>query len=97
MSAHDNESHHIVPYKVYVYIWAALVILTGLTVSASYANLGHVAILTAILIATAKAGLVLLYFMHIRFEKPIFTVMILATLVTYGIFIGLTFTDYFYR
>ena len=97
MSAHDNETHHIVPYKVYGYIWAALVILTGITVGASYANLGHVAIITAILIATVKATLVLMYFMHIRFEKPIFTVMILATLVTYGIFIGLTFTDYFYR
>jgi cytochrome c oxidase subunit 4 len=97
MSAHDNETHHMVPYKVYVYIWAALVILTGITVGASYMQLGHVAIFTAILIATVKAGLVLMYFMHIRFEKPIFTVMILATLAAYGIFIGLTFTDYFYR
>ncbi len=97
MSAHGNETHHIVPYKVYVYIWAALVILTGITVGASYANLSHVAILTAILIATVKGSLVLMYFMHIRFERPIFTVMILATLITYGIFVGLTFTDYFYR
>jgi cytochrome c oxidase subunit 4 len=97
MSAHGNETHHIVPYKVYVYVWAALVILTGITVGASYANLAHVAILTAILIATVKGSLVLMYFMHIRFERPIFLVMILATLITYGIFIGLTFTDYFYR
>ena len=55
------------------------------------------AIFAAILIATVKSTLVLLYFMHIRFEKPIFTVMILVLLVTYGIFIGLTFTDYSYR
>jgi hypothetical protein len=35
--------------------------------------------------------------MHIRFEKPMYGVMILVVLVTYGIFIGLTFADYFYR
>jgi cytochrome c oxidase subunit 4 len=49
------------------------------------------------LIATVKAGLVLLYFMHLRYEKPLFAIMILVVLVTYGIFIALTFSDYFYR
>jgi hypothetical protein len=35
--------------------------------------------------------------MHIRYDKLIFTFMILAVLVTYAIFIGLTFADYSYR
>ena len=96
MATHEEKTHRI-PYKVYVYVWLALVILTGITVSASYTHLGHVAIFTALLIATVKGTLLLLYFMHIRFEKPIFLAMILAVLLTYSIFVGLTFTDYLYR
>jgi cytochrome c oxidase subunit 4 len=93
----QNEKTHWVPYRVYVSVWAALVILTGITVGACYADLGHMAVFTAVLIATVKSCLVLLYFMHIRFEKPIFAVMVLAALVIYGIFIILTFADYYYR
>ena len=92
-----QQQPHLVPYRTYAWVWVALVAMTGLTVGAKYANLQHVAILAAILIATVKAGLVLLYFMHVRFERPIFTVMILVALATYGVFIGLTFTDYSFR
>jgi len=94
---HSAREQHLVPYHVYFWVWIGLLACTGLTVSAKYADLNHVAIFTALLIATVKAMLVTLYFMHIRFEKPLFFVMIAVTLVTYGIFIGLTFTDYPYR
>ncbi len=97
MQARDHEEHYVVPYSLYVSIWAALIVLTAITVSVSYVDMKHVAILTAVLIATVKASLVVLYFMHIRFERPIYGVMIVAVLITYGIFIGLTFSDYFYR
>ncbi|MCP4654406.1 MAG: cytochrome-c oxidase [bacterium] len=97
MSANHQDEHHLVPYRVYVVVWAALLALTAITVGVSYLDLKHVAILTAVLIAAVKGSLVLLYFMNIRFEKPLFVIMILAVMGTYGIFIGLTFTDYFYR
>ncbi len=97
MPAHHQDEHPLVPYRVYVVVWAALLALTAITVGVSYLDLKHVAILTAVLIATVKGSLVLMYFMHIRFEKPLFVVMILAVMGTYGIFIALTFTDYFYR
>ena len=91
------EKHALVPFRVYLWVWAALICLTGITVGAQFTNLQHLAVFTAILIATVKAGLVILYFMHVRFEKPLFAVMILAVLCTYGIFLGLTFADYIYR
>jgi len=97
MDHQGTEEHHLIPYRLYVVVWLGLVGLTGITVGANYADLQHVAIIAALLIATVKAGLVLLYFMHIRFERPLFTVMIMVVLVTYGIFIGLTFTDYPFR
>jgi len=97
MSAHHQDQHPLVPYRVYVVVWAALLALTAITVGVSYLDLNHVAILSALLIATVKGSLVLMYFMHIRFEKPLYVFMILAVMATYGIFIGLTFSDYSYR
>ena len=97
MTAHVEQEHHTVPYRVYFVVWAALVLLTAVTVAVSYLDMKHVTVLTAMLIAAAKSMLVLLYFMHIRFEKPLYAVMILAALGTYAIFIGLTFVDYLFR
>lgn len=95
--ANDDTEHPLIPYRLYVSVWAALLLLTGLTVGVSYIDMKHVTILTAMLIATGKATLVVLYFMHIRYEKPLYTYMILVVLGTYAIFIGLTFADYSFR
>jgi cytochrome c oxidase subunit 4 len=92
-----DKDHHIVPYSIYVNVWLALLALTVVTVAVSYIDMRNVAILTAVLIATVKCTLVLLYFMHIRFGKPLYAIMILVVLGTYAIFIGLTFVDYGYR
>ena len=96
MSTHAEEQHHV-PYKVYFIVWAALLVLTAVTVGVSYVDMKNVTVLTAMLIAATKSMLVLLYFMHIRFEKPMYSVMILAAMMTYGIFVALTFVDYLYR
>ncbi len=93
----DQNNHHIVPYSIYFNVWLALLALTVVTVAVSYVDMRNVAILTAVLIATVKCTLVLLYFMHIRFSKLLYTVMILSVLGTYAIFLGLTFADYGYR
>ena len=97
MTTHTEKEHHAVPYSVYFVVWVALLLLTVVTVAVSYLDMKHVTVLTAMLIATCKGMLVLLYFMHIRFEKPLYIAMILAALGTYAIFIGLTFVDYMYR
>ena len=92
-----SAEHHATPYSLYVAVWAALIVLTATTVGVSYVNLPNVAILTALLIATIKASLVLLYFMHLRFEGRLYFTMMLVALVTYAIFLGLTFSDYGFR
>ena len=88
---------HAASYSTYVIVWAALVVLTGITVGAHHADMAHVAVLTAILIATAKASLVLLYFMHLRYEKRYLAVMVIAVLIIYAVFLILTFSDYLFR
>lgn len=89
--------HALIPYRVYVIVWASLVLLTTITVGAHYADLGHVAILTAIVIATVKVSLVMLYFMHLRFASPVLIAMVLFVLGNYAVFVALTFTDYLAR
>jgi cytochrome c oxidase subunit 4 len=96
MVSHDEEVH-LVPYRVYVFVWMALVALTCVTVGVHYTDLAHMAIITAIIIAVVKTTLVVMYFMHIRYDQPLFTVMLLAAVATYGIFIILTFADYSFR
>ena len=97
MNQHQEEEHYLPPFAVYVGVWAILLALTVVTVGISYLDLKNVTVLAALIIATAKASLVLLYFMRLRYEKPIFAVMLFAVGVTYAIFVGLTFSDYLYR
>jgi cytochrome c oxidase subunit 4 len=95
--AEEHHDHPLVPYNLYVKVWGALMVLTVITVAVSYVDMKQVTVLTACLIAAAKGSLVILYFMHIRFERRLYAIMIMVIFVTYAVFIGLTFVDYWYR
>ena len=85
-------------YKTYVGVWLGLVILTGITVSLAGMNLGRLSILIVLAIAAFKSGLVLSYFMHLKYETGLlFKLMIPIVLAILTIFIGLTFTDIAFR
>jgi cytochrome c oxidase subunit IV len=61
-------------------------------------NLGRLAILSALLIAGAKSGLVLLYFMHLKSEKlSIFKIGVPLALGVFLVFMILTFSDVAFR
>jgi cytochrome c oxidase subunit 4 len=71
--------HHIVPFKTYLNILIALVILTVLTVTAAHIEMEHTwHILIAILIATIKASLVAAYFMHLKYDDKMYRVILVA-------------------
>jgi cytochrome c oxidase subunit 4 len=95
----DEEKIHPIKNRTYVRVWVALVILTGVTVSAAGMNLGRVSILIALIIAAFKSGLVLNYFMHLKYEKRLwfFRLIIPGTLALLVLFIGLTFFDVAFR
>ena len=69
---HEDEYTHVVPASLYVGIWAALMIGTLITVLASFAELGPFNIVVALLIATIKGTLVVLFFMHLRWDSKLF-------------------------
>ncbi|MGD0724639.1 MAG: cytochrome C oxidase subunit IV family protein [Spirochaetia bacterium] len=85
-------------YTRYVYIWAALIVLTAITVTTASLNFGRVGILVVLAIAAIKSTLVLLYFMHLSSEKRLLLKLLVPIAIcTLAIFIGLTFTDVLYR
>lgn len=61
--------HHIIPLKVYLNVAAALYVLTVLTVVFHQMHLGALAAPVAFLIAAIKAALVMLYFMHLKYDN----------------------------
>jgi cytochrome c oxidase subunit 4 len=85
-------------YQTYILVWLGLVILTGITVSMAGMNLGLLSILIVLSIAAIKSGLVLSYFMHLKYETGLlFKLMIPIVLAALTVFIGLTFTDIAFR
>jgi len=90
---------HVVKNRTYVLVWVGLLILTGITVSVAGMDLGRLSISVALVIAALKSGLVLAYFMHLKYEKGLwlFKVMIPGILLLLILFIGLTFFDVAFR
>ena len=84
-------------FDVYVLSWVALVILTAITVTVAGMHLGKLSVFTAVIIAAVKATVVLFFFMHLKYEKPLFRTMVCIALGALVVFIGLTFTDILYR
>ncbi|HWR53826.1 MAG TPA: cytochrome C oxidase subunit IV family protein [Bryobacteraceae bacterium] len=90
------EAHaHIVPAKTYGIILGALLVFTAITVGAAGINFGSpvVNVVVALTIATGKASLVALYFMHLRYDKPLNAVIFVAGLSCLGLFLMATFGD----
>ncbi len=97
MEAKHTAEKHFIPFSVYVLIWLGLVSLTVLTVSVAGVDLHRLALFVALTIAAIKSVLVVLYFMHIRFDDLIFKVFLLVALLTLASIFILTSFDIFYR
>lgn len=91
-------SEHIVPVKIYIMIFAALLVGTGLTVFAAFVDFPwQFNTIVALTIAVTKATLVVLYFMHVRYSSRLVWVIVAAALFWMGILFALTFSDYLTR
>ena len=84
---------HVLPLRRYLGVWLSLLALTALTVGVSYVDFGDWNIVVALLVATAKAGLVAAVFMHLAYDKKFNAVVFLLSLVFLAIMLGLTFMD----
>ena len=97
MSGHNQLAQHIVGPRVYVTILFALLVGTGLTVWASFVDLGVWNPVIALAIATTKATLVVLYFMHVRYSSRLTMLTVGAGIFMFLVLISLTLADYISR
>lgn len=83
--------------KTYVIIWLCLLALTATTVAVAKLRLTDYAVLAAIAIATAKATLVVTFFMHLKHEPWILKIMLFLALLALTLIVLLTFSDTWFR
>ena len=87
-------SEHIVSPRIYVLIFLSLMAGTGLTVWAAFRNFGPFNIVIALAIASFKATLVVLYFMHARYSPRRTHLVIVSSVFWLAIMLALTLSDY---
>ena len=93
----SESKNHISTYKSQILVLLSLIVLTILTVTITSVHLGPYNTAAAMLIASIKAAIVLLYFMHLKFDEKIYRFMVTLVLAVYAVVILITFFDYFYR
>jgi len=93
----EESQHHIVSPVIYIIIGGSLLVLTGVTVGASYLELGIFNPIVAIAIACIKAVLVVLFFMHVKYSSKLTKLTVFCGLFTFLALIGMTLSDYFSR
>jgi cytochrome c oxidase subunit 4 len=92
-----EKSVHIVAYKTYVYVWIALLLLLAATIAVAKIEFSKYGVLVNLLIASIKAGLVLFFFMHLKYERWILKAMLFMVIATLTAVIALFFADVSFR
>ncbi len=90
-------TERIISDKTYFIVLLGLLVLTITTYGAARIDLGRFNFVAAMLIAGAKASLVVLYFMHARYSSKLTRIVILAGLSWFAILFILTLNDYLTR
>lgn len=88
-----HDGVHITPLRTYLLVWGSLMVLTGITVAVSLVDFGSANLFVAILIASVKAALVALYFMHLRHDNKFNLVILVTSLLFVALFLFPTVTE----
>jgi len=92
----EHEAHglaHVMPVRILVGVFLALVLFTVLTVVATFFPTGSLEIWISLGIATIKASLVAAYFMHLRYDNPLNAVLFAFGLLFVALFVGFLLLD----
>ena len=84
---------HIISLKTYIAVFVSLIFFTVVTVISAQFDFGSFNIILALLIASFKSSLVLLFFMHLYYDNKINLAFILGSVLFLALFIGLTMID----
>jgi len=92
-----NEETHVSSYSSHAIVLISLLSLTFLSVLIAGWHLGAFSVAAALLIASVKVGIVISYFMHLKFEGIFLKLAVSGVFVLYAIVIIITFIDYYLR
>ncbi len=84
---------HVVSLPLIAVVFLTLVFLTGVTYWVTYFDFGSMNLVIAMLVAFIKASLVILYFMHMRWDRPMIPVVFLVSLIAVVLFITFALMD----
>ena len=88
-------SEHVIPSKLYYAIWITLLVLTVVTALVARVDLGPFNTIVALVIATFKAVLVVLFFMHVKYtSEKLTSAVIVAAIFWLLLLLALSMTDY---
>jgi cytochrome c oxidase subunit 4 len=87
-------AEHIVTKKQYAYVFAILLVLTAATTAIGMVDLGRLNVVVALLIATIKALLVVLFFMHIYWSNRLNKLAIVSGVAWFVLLLWLTLADF---
>jgi cytochrome c oxidase subunit IV len=90
---HHAHVGHIVDFKYLAGTFLALMFLTVVTVAVSVVDLGPLNLWVALGVAGLKASLVAVFFMHLKWDRPLNAVIFISSLLFVTLFIGFALTD----
>ena len=93
----EHADHHIVTPFQYLLVFGTLLLFTGITVGAAYIDLGVFNPIVALAIASFKAVVVILFFMHVKYQSRLVKLTVGAGFFTFIVLITMTLLDYMSR
>ncbi len=93
----EHSDHHVVTPGTYMIVFATLLIFTGLTVVAAYVEMGILNPVVALAIACFKAVVVILFFMHVKYQSKLVKLTVASGFFTFLVLITMTLSDYISR
>jgi cytochrome c oxidase subunit 4 len=93
---HGDHGGHAVPRRILLGVYSALIVFTVITYAVSRLDLGEANVWVALLIAVIKGSLVILYFMHLRWDSPMNAICVIAAFFFVALFIGISILDTHY-
>ena len=93
----SNAAHarvgHVVPLPVLFAVLGTLLVMTFVTVAVSWLDFGRFNLWIALGIAVFKASLVLMFFMHLKYDRPFNAIVIIVSMALVMLFIAIALTD----
>ena len=89
----EEQQGHVVPVGIYLGVFLALIVLTGVTTGVAYIDLGVMNTVVALAIAVVKMLLVVLFFMHVKYSPGLTRLVIIAGFFWLAILIAFTLSD----